>query len=393
MNCFGGFEERSLTELTARPLSRSRALIVAEIGTSHEGDIVKARELIAAAAESGADAAKFQLVYADEILHPASGNVELPGGSIALYERFKALEREEDFYSELKDLSGKAGLFFICSPFGIKSARILRTIGVQALKIASPELNHFPLLREASGYGIPLILSSGVSTLGDIDRAITAVRENARMECPPSAVLPPLTLLHCVTSYPAPEEEYNIRLIPNLAAVFGIPVGVSDHSADPLLVPVLAALYGASMIEKHFTLDTSGKGLDDPIALSPGKFAAMAREVRDAEAEVSAGRKAEALEAMQAALGSDRVRRVLGNGVKTPAPSEAANYATTRRGIHALRKIPEGECFSPENTALLRSEKNLRPGLPPDMWDKILGHPASRRIPAGEGIEWDDVLS
>jgi N-acetylneuraminate synthase len=169
-------------------------------------------------------------------------------------------------------------------------------------------------------------------------------------------------------------------------------VGVSDHSRDPVLVPALAALYGAALIEKHFTLDASGGGLDDPIALGPRDFAALVKEVRAAETEAAAGRGTEAREALEAAYGKERVLRVLGSGLKTLAPSEAANYATTRRSIHALRDIPAGERLAAENTALLRSEKNLRPGLPPDMWETVLGRPASRDIPAGEGLVWDDVL-
>ncbi|MDR1931957.1 MAG: N-acetylneuraminate synthase family protein [Spirochaetales bacterium] len=386
-------------------MSRGGPLIIAEIGTAHGGDICRARELIDAAARSGADAAKFQIVYASEILHPASGSVKLPGGSVPLYERFQSLEREAGFYAELKEITEAAGLLFICSPFGIKSARVLRRIETAVFKIASPELNHFPLLEEVAGYGRPVILSSGVSTLGDIEKALTVIRKSSRapqdafvpvdlaaLHAQSRRILAPLSLLHCITAYPAPEEEYNLKVIPNLAALFGIPVGVSDHSADPVLVPALAALHGAALIEKHFTLDTSGGGLDDIIALTPGKFAGMVREVRAAETEAAAGRAAEVIEAFEAAYGRDRVRRVLGNGVKTLAPSEAENYSTTRRGVHALRQIPEGECFTEENTALLRSEKNLRPGLPPDMWTLILGRAAARTVPAGAGIVWDDLL-
>jgi N-acetylneuraminate synthase len=374
----------------------SRTVIVAEIGTAHGGDLGKARELIAAAARAGADAAKFQIVFADEILHPASGNVALPGGNIPLYERFRNLERDADFYAGLKTLTEEAGLFFICSPFGIKSARILRDIGTPVFKIASPELNHFPLLREVAAYGRPVILSSGVSTLGDIEKALAVLRETAAAPQGPaspfSALTSPLILLHCVTAYPAPEEEYNLRLIPNLSALFGIPAGVSDHSARPILVPALAALQGAALIEKHFTLDTSGTGLDDPIALAPDSFAAMVREVRAVEAERLAGRSAEVLEALEAAYGRDTVGRTLGGGVKALAPSEAANYAATRRSIHALGNIPAGERFTKENTALLRSEKNLRPGLPPEFWELVLGRPAARPVPAGEGVLWEDIL-
>ena len=376
-------------------------LIAAEIGTSHGGDIGRARELVAAAAEAGADAAKFQIVFADEILHPASGLVDLPGGRIPLYESFRNLERPPEFYAELKDAAEERGLLFICSPFGLRSARILRDIGTRVFKIASPELNHYPLLREVASYGRPVILSSGVSTLGDLERAVAAVRAalgNASGGTQPAAgnepePLPPLSILHCVTAYPAPEEEYNLRVIPNLAAVFGLPTGVSDHSRDLVLVPALAALQGARIIEKHFTLERSGGGLDDPIALPPGDFSRMVREVRAAESELAAGRESEALDALEAACGAARVRAALGDGIKRLAPSEAGNYAATNRSVHALRDLAAGDVLTEENTALLRSEKNLRPGLPPEFRPTILGSRVLRPVPSGEGILWDDLLT
>ncbi|MCX7029336.1 MAG: N-acetylneuraminate synthase family protein, partial [Spirochaetes bacterium] len=246
-------------------------LVVAELGTGHLGSPKHARELVDAAAEAGADCAKFQLVYADEILHPLSGAVDLPTGRVELYQRFRELELPVSFFAELKRYVESKGLLFLCSPFGLRSARELRSLGVAALKIASPELNHLPLLEEAAGYGLPLLLSSGVSTLADIERAL-AVTGRERV-----------VLLHCVTAYPAPEDEYNVSLLANLHAVFGVEVGLSDHSLDPVLVPALAVLHGARVVEKHFTLSRGGSGLDDPIALEPGPFARMVRGIRETE--------------------------------------------------------------------------------------------------------------
>jgi sialic acid synthase SpsE len=161
-------------------------LVIAELGTSHQGDMDAARELIDAAVAAGADCIKFQLVYAEEILHPLSGEVDLPTGRIALYERFKSMERSLPFYGELKTHTEAAGALFLCTPFGIRSARELRSLGVEALKIASPELNHLPLLQEAAGYGLPLFLSSGVSTLADIERALAVTGRGATV------------LMHCI---------------------------------------------------------------------------------------------------------------------------------------------------------------------------------------------------
>jgi len=373
-----------------------KPLVLAEIGTSHEGDLGRAKELIAAAAEAGADGAKFQAVYAEEILHPKSGFVELPGGRIPLFDRFKALERPLEFYAALKEETEAKGLWFVCSPFGIRSARILHQIETKVLKIASPELNHYPLLEEVASYHVPLLISTGVSTLGDIERALSVLqkRVSEKDEGVPSKIpFSPLTLLHCITAYPAPEEEYNLSLLPNLEGVFGVPVGVSDHSRDPVLVPVLSVLEGARVIEKHFTLDQKGSGLDDPIALNPSEFQTMVMEVRSAFLEVRAGRRAHVVEALEARYGKDRVRNVLGDGVKRLAPSEKGNYRTTNRSIHALKDLRKGEMLSEENCALLRTEKNLKPGLGPELWKIVLGKLLVRDVEAGEGIQWDDVLA
>ena len=262
-------------------------LIIAELGTSHNGDIIKAKEMIDAAAEAGAGCAKFQMVFADEILHPNTGEVELPGGKIRLYDRFKQLESPPEFFEEAKEYTESQGLLFLCSPFGLKSAEFLRKLGPKIVKIASPELNYTRLLSEISRWGLPVLLSSGVSSLGDIEKAL-AILENAESEPEAQGTIPrpqsaSICLLHCVTAYPAPETDYNLRVLKNLAGIFGIAVGISDHSLDPELVPVLALGQGAVVIEKHFCLSRSDPGLDDPIALPPAPFAEMVSAVRRAE--------------------------------------------------------------------------------------------------------------
>lgn len=371
---------------------RSPTRIIAEIGTAHGGDLVRARELIHAAAESGADTAKFQLVRADEILHPLSGNVMLPGGAIPLYERFRELERDEEFYAELLEECRSAGISFLCTPFGIGSARMLKRLNVDTIKIASPELNHFPLLKEVRSYGIPLILSAGIATLADIAETVSFLGESA---------LP--TLLHCITAYPAPEEEYNLKLIPHLSSLLGIPVGLSDHSMDPVLVPSLAALSGASIIEKHITLSRKDRGLDDPIALEPRCFREMVDEVgkiNDTLLEAESIGPVELREReitlhkeIRKQYGDKRVLRVLGTGKKDLAPSEQRNYGFTNRSIHALHNLSPGEKLSSENCAILRSEKNLSPGLHPRFWEVLMGRSVTEPLEAGQGIRWDHLLS
>ncbi|MDR2953113.1 MAG: N-acetylneuraminate synthase family protein [Treponema sp.] len=356
--------------------SNKNPLIIAELGTSHNGDISRAREMTAAALEAGADCVKYQMVFADEILHPKTGEVALPGGRISLYERFKELESPPEFYIKAKEYAESLGLSFLCTPFGLKSASILRSMRPQWVKIASPELNYTSLLEEIAGWGLPVFLSTGVSRLADIETALETLKER-RNVC----------LLHCVTAYPAPEADYNLRVLPHLAGIFGVQTGVSDHSADPELVPALAASCGAAAIEKHFCLSRDDPGLDDPIALPPDNFSKMARAVRKA---AKAGPE-ETVAAFKRERGDALVERILGNGVKELAPSERANYRHTNRSLHALRDIKEGDIIQKGDYAVLRTEKNLRPGLEP-CWEKaVYGRRARQFIASGEGIRFEDI--
>jgi N-acetylneuraminate synthase len=369
--------------------SAGKTYIIAEIGTAHGGDISAAAALVESAARCGADCAKFQLVYADEILHPATGTVPLPGGDIPLYERFKQLERDADFYAELKRRCEQQGIDFLCTPFGTKSTAILADLAVSRIKIASPELNHIPLLHAVGRTGIPVIISTGVSLLADIETAVRLFMNEYAY--PPEKI----SLLHCITAYPAPEEEYNLRLISNLKNMFGLRTGVSDHSLHPFLVPALSMAAGGSIIEKHFTANRSGGGLDDPIALDPQGFSRMVETVRSVE-DMKAE---EALEAVGALVrkeeGEDpaaRIDAVLGSGVKRLAVSEAGNYRGTRRSVLARTELAAGTVLTTENTGIYRSEKHLKPGLEPAYYSLILGRALCRNVPAGNGIQWEDLL-
>lgn len=364
-------------QITIGPRRVGRGLpcfIIAEIGTSHGGDPERAADLIGAAAEAGADCVKTQAVFADEILHPACGPVDLPGGRIPLYEQFRRLERGIDFYRAMKERAEEKNMVFLCTPFGAGSAEILRILEVQAVKIASPELNHYPLLAAAS-FGPPIILSTGVSTLGDIEHALSVLKV-------------PAALLHCVTAYPAPPEDYNLRCMEHLSKIFGVPVGVSDHTADPLQVPLTAAAYGGCMIEKHMTLTRDGRGLDDPFALEPEDFSHMVREVRLLET-LPAEERGKTPEEL---FGAETVKTILGDGIKRLSPAEEHNYRTTNRSLLALQDLPAGGVITPANTALLRSEKNRTAGLSPDEYTLTLGKHLRRGVKGGNGITWEDLL-
>ena len=393
--------------------------IIAEIGTAHGGSLDKAFALIDAAAEAGADAVKFQWVYAEEILHPDTGFVALPGGKVRLYDRFKALEVPPSFFADCLAYTHKKGMLFACSPFGIRSLHELAAIKPDAIKIASPEVNHTPLLQECASYyrRIPLIISSGVSKLGDIEKAIDILEgSNGTQEKDCTLPLAPLTLLHCLTFYPAPESEYNVRCVDTLHRVFGIPTGISDHSLDPVLVPVLSTMTGGCMIEKHITLSRKTDGLDDPVALEPAQFAQMvhavhqtevllARYGREAQARglaegATIGSGALALTPAQAEIikqladeyGEAKVHTVLGSGIKRLAESERANYGRTNRSLHYVHAMHKGERIQAEDIAVLRTEKVLTPGIAPDFTDTVTGAVLHRDVSAGAGVQWEDLL-
>jgi len=358
--------------------AHERVLVVAEAGTGHAGDPDRLEALIRAAGEAGADAVKFQMVFAHEILHPETGVVHLPGGPVRLFDRFRSLEQNPSFFETAVRLCREEGLIFLCSPFGPESESLLASLEPPAIKIASPELNHFPLIKQAASRGVPLILSTGVSRLGDIEAALEA-----------AAPAPATALLHCVTSYPAPEEDYNLRVIKTLAAAFGVPVGVSDHSTDPALVPVLAVSQGACIVEKHLCLSNSEDGLDDPVALEPDDFGDMVQEIRRAQGLP----EDKILSYISTAYGHDRVRACLGTGAKRLAPSEKENYGRTNRSLHYMSALPAGHVLTANDVAVLRTEKVLTPGIGPEYLDAIPGITLTRPVKDGDGVQWNDLVT
>ena len=365
-------------------------MIIAEIGTSHEGSLEKAKKLIDAAVLANADFIKFQWVYASEILHPNTGKVHLPTGDISLYDRFLQLECPYSFYEELKKYVHSKGKKFICSPFGLKSLDELLSINPDAIKIASPELNHFKMLEHLAKFRstqkekIPVILSSGVSTLSDIEKALSILgTEN-------------ISLLHCVTSYPAPEEEYNLHLIENLSKIFGISCGVSDHSLDPILVPALSVLCNGKIIEKHITLSRQTAGLDDPVALEPEQFALMVHVVYQTETclnhygpEIG---KQKAIQQLSEQFGIEKINKVFGDGIKRLAPAEAQHYGRTNRSLHYMADFSAGTIIQPKDIGVLRTEKILTPGITPDFLPTIIGKKLKKDVQNGAGVLLQDFL-
>ncbi len=355
-------------------------LLVAEAGSNHNGDPGLARELIDATADAGWEAVKFQLFRSEWMYPPTCGMVETPMGRVDFFEVVREGQLPPAWLPELKAHAESRGLLFLCSPFDLEAVEWLDRLGVDGFKIASPELNHLPLLAAAAATGRPLVCSSGISTLADIEEALGQIR----------AVNPlaEVVLLHCVSAYPCPPEESNLAVIETLERAFGLPVGFSDHTTDPELVPAVAVAAGACLIEKHITLSRDLRGPDHPFALEPDEMRQMAAIVR----EMGMVPREKRLAAVGRYFGEDSGIAILGHGRKEIMPSERPLYPGDKRSVHAVRTIAVGETLGPHNLRVLRSERNLAPGLHPRFWPTILGARAVRPLALGDGLRWEHLV-
>ncbi|OGC04168.1 hypothetical protein A2276_06110 [candidate division WOR-1 bacterium RIFOXYA12_FULL_43_27] len=357
----------------------SRCFIIAEAGSNHDGKLDQAKRLIEIAADAGVDAVKFQLFKAEELYPKNCGKVDTPAGKIDLYKALKKMELPGDWLRELKKYSEKCGLIFLCAPFSEKAALELNNIDIDAFKIASPELSHLPLLRYVASFGKLMIISTGISKMADIEEAIEACRSAGNNN---------IVLMHCVTAYPAPLKDCNLNVIATMKMAFGLPVGFSDHTEDPLAAPVVSLLAGCNLIEKHFTPNKKLPGPDHPFALEPNELKAMVKGIR----KVEAFDKNQQYLAIMKMYGEKKVMMMLGLGIKTIASSEKDLAACDRRSIRAINKISKHERFTPKNLGILRSERNLKLGIHPRYWDILIGKKAVKCIPAGKEIVWKDFI-
>ena len=299
---------------------------------------------------------------------------------------------------------------FFCSPFGLKSLEELVEIQPDGIKIASPEVNHFPMLKKisSSAKDVPVIISSGVSKLGDLEKALDVLSN-----------IKDITLLHCITFYPAPEDEYNVLCVKTLHDIFGVATGISDHSLDPVLVPVLTTAFGGTMIEKHITLSKKTDGLDDPVALEGEQFAQMVHAVHQTEAILERYKKEELascsqlgfidscskkkdlvltaaqneiIKQLSSEYGKEKVFAVLGNGVKKLAHIEIQNYGRTNRSLHYMKDMKKGDVVSSNDISVLRTEKVLTPGISPEYYGTVLGSVLQKDVASGSGVQFEDFI-
>lgn len=329
--------------------------IIAEAGSNHNGRFDQALRLIDVAASAGADAVKFQLFRANKLYPKTAGRSDYLKVDRAIYDIIADMELPYEWLPELVRHCRERGVIFLASVFDEESADRLDPC-VSAHKIASYEMMHLPLVRHIAAKGKPVIMSTGTATLDEVREAVEAVRTNGN---------PPLALMQCTAAYPAPLESLNVKTITTMQRTFGVPVGLSDHSDDPLVGPLAAVALGAALLEKHYTFSHDLPGPDHRFALEPEALRCMVRKVREVE-------------------------RALGNGDKTPHAIEGELRAFARRSIFAVRPIPTGASLTADNVAVLRCGKQPA-GLPPKELPRVLGRTVARAIEPGVAVQADDL--
>lgn len=359
------------------PTDRHRVLVIAEAGVNHNGDPELAAELVSVASRAGADIVKFQTFRAAELASERAAKAQyqrrLTGAAESQRAMLQRLELSDQDHVSLKKQCDDAGIEFLSTPFGVDSLRFLLELGISRIKIASGEITNAPLLLAAARSGLPIVMSTGMATLDEVRQALAFIAYGiARQEGAPTTeeagealdsllgtdlLRKRITLLHCTSEYPAPLEHVNLLAMDTLATEFGLPVGYSDHS-EGMTVPTAAAARGATVIEKHFTLDRSLPGPDHAASLEPEELADMIRAIRDVE-------------------------RALGSPDKVPSEEELETRQLVRRSLVAKRPVKTGEPFTEENLTSLRPAD----GISPMRLGEILGKPATKDYPEGEAIE------
>lgn len=359
-------------------MGEDRIYIIAEAGVNHNGSLARAKRLVDASARAGADAVKFQTFRAGDLASASARKAgyqrRQTGARGTQLEMLKKLELDERAHRELKGRCRQMGIEFLSAPFDIESLFLLaRRLRLRRLKIPSGEITNAPLLLEAARSGLPVILSTGMSTTDEVRTAlgVLAFGYTHRAAAPSikaferaygsksgrRALAGRVALLHCTTEYPAPFDEVNLRAMETLRSEFSLPVGLSDHTPGTA-VPVAAAALGAAMIEKHITLDKSLPGPDHRASLEPGEFKEMVDAVR-------------------------QVERALGDGLKAPSPSETRNIEVVRKSIVASREISKGERLTGDNLAVKRPGGGISPLL---YWEMI-GRTSGRDYKTDEMVE------
>ena len=334
--------------------------IIAEAGVNHNGSIKIAKKLIDAAADAGADAVKFQTFQVDKVVtvvaNKAEYQIKNTGVNESQYEMLKRLELSLDDHKSLISYCVDKSIIFISTPFDEESVDMLNDLDMGIFKIPSGEITNKPLIKYIASKRKPTILSTGMSYLEEVEKAIGWIDQVWSEQ----KVKPELTLLHCVSSYPAPIEDTNLLAMQTMGKAFGLPVGYSDHTMG-IEAPIAAVAMGAKVIEKHITLDRNMEGPDHKASLEPSEFRSMVQSIRNIE-------------------------KALGDGIKKPAKSEEDVRQVARRSLVATRDIKAGESITSSDIIVKRPAD----GIPPEFREIIVNMKPKRDISADSTIRWED---
>jgi N,N'-diacetyllegionaminate synthase len=330
--------------------------IIGEAGVNHNGSLKAARELVDVAAKAGVDAVKFQTFKPEKVCSPSAPKavyqLQTTGGGESQLEMGKRLELPFEAFRELQAYSNSKGLLFLSTPFDDESADFLEQLSVPAFKIPSGEITNLPFVQHVARKGLPLIVSTGMSTLDEVLAAVETIRAAGNQQ---------FVLLQCVSNYPVKPSSVNLRAMHTLAKAFGVPVGYSDHTIGTEIASAAVAL-GACVIEKHFTISRDLPGPDHRASLEPEELAAMVHNIRNVE-------------------------MALGDGEKRPALEEANTAAVARRSLVAARSIPAGTMLTEELIGILRPGT----GIPPGMRSRLLGRRVRCDIESGTLLSLDMI--
>ena len=326
-------------------------LVIAEAGVNHNGSIELAKKLIKEASIAGADVVKFQTFKAETLVSKSAKKANYQKASTdaeeSQFDMLKKLELDYAIHEELMQYSNEQGIKFLSSAFDLESIDLLNELGIDIFKIPSGEITNLPYLRKIAQTGKQIILSTGMSTISDIEAALGVLRQNGATD---------IIVLHCNTEYPTPMEDVNLLAMNTIQETFKVRVGYSDHTVG-IEVPIAAVALGAEVIEKHFTLDKTMEGPDHKASLEPKELKAMVEAIRNIQA-------------------------ALGDGLKRPSESEIKNMPIARKSLVAKTNIQAGEIFSEDNLTIKRPGT----GLSPMLWDDIIGSVARKDYEVDEVI-------
>lgn len=342
--------------LVSRVFGKSgRCFVIAEAGVNHNGSLERALEMVNVAAEAGADAVKFQTFKPALLVHHAAekGKYQQKTTSAeeSQYDMLAKLELSAEAFRALRDRCVERGITFLSTPFDEESAALLDRLDVAAFKLSSADITNLPLIACVAATGRPVILSTGMSEVNEIDEAVAAAK---------AAGCRQLGILHCVSAYPTPAAECNLRVMAKLRERYGVPIGFSDHTQG-IHISSAAVSLGAEILEKHFTLDRNLPGPDHAASLNPEDLSQMMANIREVES-------------------------ALGDGIKRPTVSESENLGIGRRSLHWAREVAAGQSAATADFVALRPGTGLTPGRR----DEFAGRKLARAVQKGDMVREDD---